>query len=516
MHACLNVDEILRLTACELITSGGQKTAVALACCCKSFEDPVLDALWGTQDRLTPLLKSLPGDVWDEDERTVSAPTIHIFSFLNHFVPKSLKRLPTILEWARFQKYARRMRNLTEHNALGVLSSEVFSFLQVGTINKPLFPNLRSLRLCSTAGQFIPFIPLFLSPRTTAINIGFKQPDLPKAVVASVVATLPVLCPNLEQIILHSLPRDPTITAGISRMLLAINRNTLRHVAVDSLLTEEACKVIHELSNLRELAAVIERDTPLSLAALPNLTCLTIAYCDHGCDWLRMFQGATLEKLESVNFYSESEQIGDFLGAFERVALAASIQNTLSGFSLYTSCSWNPRYASLLQFTHLKELVVEFSCIGGCSSSVDDNIIITLARAMPKLEVLQLGDTPCRRISTGVTTKGFVALAQTCPNLTTLCIHFQVVSLSAPPATAGTTSNTESTAPRRDCALESLAVGKIPVPEESVLMVALTLARIFPRIDCIEHIDKNWEKVMDAISLSREIVNYSSKRSPLA
>ena len=46
--------------------SGGRGTAAALACCCKSFEDPVLDALWEAQDQLRPLLKSIPGDVLDD------------------------------------------------------------------------------------------------------------------------------------------------------------------------------------------------------------------------------------------------------------------------------------------------------------------------------------------------------------------------------------------------------------------------------------------------------------------
>lgn len=66
MHACLNVDEIVRLLACELVTSG-KGTAAALACCRKSFEDPVLDAVWEVQDQLRPLLKSFPGDVLDDE-----------------------------------------------------------------------------------------------------------------------------------------------------------------------------------------------------------------------------------------------------------------------------------------------------------------------------------------------------------------------------------------------------------------------------------------------------------------
>ena len=74
MHPCLNVDEILRLLACELVASKGQASAVALATCCKSFEDPVLDALWETQDQLTPLLKCFPQDVLEEDGELVSQP----------------------------------------------------------------------------------------------------------------------------------------------------------------------------------------------------------------------------------------------------------------------------------------------------------------------------------------------------------------------------------------------------------------------------------------------------------
>ena len=81
MHACLSVDEIVRLIAHELVASGGTGTAVALACCCKNFEDPVLDALWVEQDRLFPLLDSFPADVWNEGGCTVSASTMSVFPF---------------------------------------------------------------------------------------------------------------------------------------------------------------------------------------------------------------------------------------------------------------------------------------------------------------------------------------------------------------------------------------------------------------------------------------------------
>jgi len=68
MHPSLGVDEILRLIIRQLVASEAEATAVSLARCCKSFEDPVLDALWETQDRLTPLLKCFPQQVWKEED----------------------------------------------------------------------------------------------------------------------------------------------------------------------------------------------------------------------------------------------------------------------------------------------------------------------------------------------------------------------------------------------------------------------------------------------------------------
>ena len=81
MHTCLNVDEIIRLIAHEAAESKAKATAVALACCCRSFEDPVLDVLWETQENLLPLLRSLPGDVWNESGCTVSKPNNTHFLF---------------------------------------------------------------------------------------------------------------------------------------------------------------------------------------------------------------------------------------------------------------------------------------------------------------------------------------------------------------------------------------------------------------------------------------------------
>ena len=72
MHSSLNSYDILELLARELAESKLKATAVSLARCCRSFEDPVLNELWKTQKRLTPLLKQLPQEVWEEEGKFVS------------------------------------------------------------------------------------------------------------------------------------------------------------------------------------------------------------------------------------------------------------------------------------------------------------------------------------------------------------------------------------------------------------------------------------------------------------
>ena len=121
-------------------------------------------------------------------------------------------------------------------------------------------------------------------------------------------------------------------------MLHVTNRNTLQQFYVDSPLTEEASEAVYKLPDLRSLSVVIDKVTSLPSTSLPNLIKLKVTYNNED-DWPRLFHGAMLGKLESVAFIPEFEQIGDFLGAFERAALSSSVQNTLSKFRFSTPYS---------------------------------------------------------------------------------------------------------------------------------------------------------------------------------
>ena len=91
-----------------------------------------------------------------------------------------------------------------------------------------------------------------------------------------------------------------------------------------------------------------------------------------------------------------------------------------------------------------------------------------------------------------------------------------MASLIAPPLVSGVTPSAGSAAPWRDCALRYIEVGEVPVPEDSALVVAVALARIFPHIASIGSDDGSWFKVENAICLAREIINHSSKKPPFS
>jgi len=395
------------------------------------------------------------------------------------------------------------MRDLTVDTSKDPVTSDILFALQLRTANEPLFPRLELFACMNAAEAFIPFIPSFLSCNITSIYIDFTE-GLPVAVVASMITRLSTLCSDLCSITLNPLPRDPVITEAVSDMFLTCNRDSLRWFRVDSPLTDEAYEIIFQLPELSELWVVIQGHTQIPPVVLPNLSTINLEYDDR-LDWLQGFRGVMLGELENVYFTSHSQRIGDFLGEFTRVALTTSAPSTLSTFYLNTSWSWDPNYRSLLPLTQLKNLLIESPC-GHCSSRIDDSIIMDLAQAMPKLEILKLGDAPCGA-ERGVTFKGLIALARGCRHLSKLRIHFQAASLVAAVTDAGVPASLgDETAVRgQDCVLTDLEVGKIPIPTDSALTVAMVLLQIFPRLHNIEPMRKEWRDVAENIKLFQRI-----------
>ena len=320
------------------------------------------------------------------------------------------------------------------------------------------------------------------------------------------ITTFPTICPILDRIILRSLPRNPLIITAVSEMLLACGRDTLKAFDVDCPLTEAARKVLFQLPNLSLLRTAFEGPTLLPPVILPGLTEMHIEYPDDH-EWLQGLYGAVFDDLEIMIFHITSPQVGNVLEAFQGVGLATSLSTTLSAFKIYSSYSWNPSYSPLLTFKQLSELEIGNPCRASCSSTVDDDTITNLARAMPRLEVLRLGSEPCGT-PTGVTVKGLVELSCHCINLSTLRVHIRVDSLvqAAVGEVATSLSGHEPTVARGEHSL-TLEAGKTPVTQETALTVALALLNIFPRIGNIKYINPRWRDVDNTVRLFQRLSN---------
>ena len=397
------------------------------------------------------------------------------------------------------------MRKLVVDAEEGPVTPVVLLTLPLHTANEHLFPKLESFKCEHTSEALIPLIPSFLSHKTTKIDIQFSI-SISAPTVASMIARLSKLCPDLKCITFGPLPRDPAITEVVSELLLSRNQDSLQYFRVDSPLTEEAREVVFRLPKLSALWVVIQGHTQIPSVALPNLIMIDIQYDDH-LDWLQGFRGAILGGLEDIYINSESEQIGDFLSEFTSVALTTSASATFSAFRFNTSQSWDPNYRSLLPFTQLKDLQIEFSCENHCSSRVDDAIIKDLVQAMPQLEILKLGDAPCRA-RRGATVKGLITLAHGCRHLSELRIHFQAASLGGVTADLPVPSDDETVVRRQDCVLTELEVGEIPISTDSLLVTTMVLLQIFPRLLNIEFVDKRWKSVAENIKLFQQIGSF--------
>ena len=109
---------------------------------------------------------------------------------------------------------------------------------------------------------------------------------------------------------------------------------------------------------------------------------------------MRLFcERATIGKLKTIVFcpVPVSTQVAGFLEEFENIALTTSAPSIPSELGFYTPQLWSLNYSPLLVFKQTMRL----KC-NGCSSTVDDDIIINLAQGIPGLEILPLGGQPCR------------------------------------------------------------------------------------------------------------------------
>jgi hypothetical protein len=163
-----------------------------------------------------------------------------------------------------------------------------------------------------------------------------------------------------------------------------------------------------------------------------------------------------------------------------------------------------------LSFKNLTSLILHSECSDLCqTSNLTDDDIDLLTTAMPYLESLSIGDSPCR-FPSQITFKSLYSISHRCTRLNHLEIHFS-------PALFVTKVGTESkswdvalglpnpkTLASDLCPLTIIFVGDIPLPPQSNAssILALGLLGVFPRLEFVAG-NRDWSEVQDLIGIYR-------------
>ena len=343
--------------------------------------------------------------------------------------------------------------------------------LLMGSTDGFLCPNLRRL-VCSITRPMLPFIPLFLPPGLTHLQLfrGWSLQDL--------------VCPDLG-LFLQILP-----TQCLQELVLDLGSEAMVHFADQISLTVQRCgdslrllnvpvtlgeATVHRILSLKELQVwrnvrSAPPTTPPLSTTFPSLQTFTLSGSAHGwIPWL----------------VRQNKRVPD---AYDRPIEHSRPLTTISRlvFSL-NATSISP----LFLLPNLVVLSLESICRVEfrCAFTLTNQDVTQLSAALPRLEELGLG-RPCSANTTPTTISCLLALSVHCNDLGYLDIHFNttnlasdVRSLSADPG-----FHVLRSVPRK-CPLRLFDLGYLPFPpgvsDEEITTIARVFIDIFPSITMI-------------------------------
>lgn len=148
-------------------------------------------------------------------------------------------------------------------------------------------------------------------------------------------------------------------------------------------------------------------------------------------------------------------------------------------------------FSRLLPLTDLVQITIGVGClIGGstCESRYSDQDVEGLAIALPRLEILMLGQWPCAANTCPTTIFSLLFLSVHCTNLKHLSIHFRTTDMLTDVMAMVDYAHSHDLHRRPKCALETLVTGEqIPQLEDyESELVAMGLAVIFPSLTLLK------------------------------
>ncbi|KAF9232054.1 hypothetical protein BU15DRAFT_67817 [Melanogaster broomeanus] len=453
-------------------------TLAALARTCRAFKEPALDMLWFELDDLSPLVRCLPRDSWNDDREESITPLVYSFT-----------RPLTETEWCTLQGYTRRIRALKLHWPHKTLDETAIRVLCNRLCNRlttdPLFPNIQLIFWSDPTRERFSFIRSLVGQETTSLTIKNWGKDWGTGELA-ILATLTARCPKMKIV---CLPDSDSIqlSNGISGTLCGWDS-----------LTDVDCDVIEEttmlhlggLRSLTSLSFVLERHDALSRSTQPFVGMFTslssLVVTTTRMDDIRLLMlrlRVQLKSLEvSVETCPEQREVKPFLLALEQSCSRDHLRSIdiLHTFSTLHQARHLPLtiddFSPLTFFSNLKEIYFDT----GCQIELDGSDILELASAWQCLTTLSLNERHGWRTCSGISPLDLLPLIRKCPQLKTLTVMLNSESLSTIPLD------------QPGCGFSSdkllhLDVLDSQIKDKSVAPLAALLSDLFPKLDYIRH-----------------------------
>ncbi|KAF8142805.1 hypothetical protein K438DRAFT_1877402 [Mycena galopus ATCC 62051] len=513
MHRSLQIPEVVALICREVAESWESEyrsrssktlaTFAALARTCKGFSStsPALDLLWMYQSSLMPLLKCMPGDVWDEDD------------------DGSIRRPVTPADWERPLAYSHRVRSFRYKDRDHSYSPEFFDALRLCLPGPHLFPNIEYLEWFVSDPASTSFSPvrLFLGPQLTSI-LGSYEPSR---------------CPGLREVAI-SLDDEIELggssqnsclslfVRGLGRLetldMPYLDRAAMEHLA--RLPTFTSLRLTHQLDTIPALKLATAAGRPFTSLKSLNVTGKTVAALT---DIILPMAHAPIDDLVAIfpNFTTSST-----ISQLYTILAATCSDGPLSGLTLRAynglggphpvaayDASLVVHGAQLRPLFSFHDLTsIRLSAPAGFD--LNDDAIGDIARAWPNIRTLKLVASDHAHVQSNMTLGGLLHFARYCPKLTSLSISLDATAVPTFEPLKTNTKQKERKRVRQVC-LSELDISQSPIAEP--LVVAAFLSSIFPKLRFVStdyhknpsdnHIAlrEGWEAVEAALPVLRAV-----------
>ncbi|KAF9790613.1 hypothetical protein BJ322DRAFT_401547 [Thelephora terrestris] len=474
------VDELATLIATHLVAIS-PRSAAALAQTCRALEVPALSALWETQDSIRSLITHvLSEDAW----RLTTQHRVEAIM---------LTRPLNMWELDRLKRYASWIRRLVV--SVWGFPEDITSLFAPTSSNAPPFLRFTLRELNWWLNRFnFSFITTFLSSHLTRIDIrtdpfgslsrsvNRSTGTVPTEVVSVMRSAIKMFPSSLQFLTIYlgigeesTLTKEIGLTEEISAFILGCGES-LREFHSNLVLSTEAVTHLTNLPNLREwttkqkppkVTALAHNGIPGGPASVfPSLKSLQLRGHE-SLGWLSLFDARE-------NRSTPWTVVGNNLSHLVHDHSTLAIDSTL--------------LSRVLPLANLVEITLRMRCMTpsgpGCASRFSDQDLEHLAIALPKLEVLRLGEAPCGANTCPTTILSLFLLSIHCANLRILSVHFGTANIAADVMAMVDYVRSHDLHRRPKCALDVLVAGNqvVPLDDCEFALVSMAISAIFPSL----------------------------------